>query len=133
MPTPFPHHALYAADATTKMVQLPQAVFNHILDKQMSKHVRPPTKKHLGTQMRKVKPFITTPHAPTSMHHPANTCTSVLPPVGSGHSLQSPALRELARSSLGHPWTQCALFIGSCTTALTVFAHTCLPCLADRY
>ena len=42
------------------MVQLPQAVFNHILDKQMSKHVRPPTKKHLGTQMRKVKPFITT-------------------------------------------------------------------------
>lgn len=35
-------------------------MFQHILDKQIAKHVRPPTKKHRGKRLRQSKPVITT-------------------------------------------------------------------------
>ena len=47
------------ASRTGLKVQIPQALFENMIDKALSKHVRPPTKKHLGTQMRKGKPVWT--------------------------------------------------------------------------
>ncbi|KAL1514466.1 hypothetical protein AB1Y20_003565 [Prymnesium parvum] len=41
-------------------VSLPLAIFQHQLDKQMIKHVRPPTKRDAGRNLRKTKPIPTT-------------------------------------------------------------------------
>lgn len=41
-------------------VKIPRAVFNHMLDKSLAKHVRPPTKKHRGKKLRQSKPILTT-------------------------------------------------------------------------
>lgn len=38
---------------------MPKALFTHMLEKQLAKHVRPPTKKHRGTKMRQSKPVLT--------------------------------------------------------------------------
>ena len=37
------------------------AVFRNTLYKMKAKQLRPPTKKHLGKNLRQVKPFMTTP------------------------------------------------------------------------
>mmetsp|Transcript_18478 Transcript_18478/g.46278 ORF Transcript_18478/g.46278 Transcript_18478/m.46278 type:complete len:117 (+) Transcript_18478:27-377(+) len=42
------------------MVQLPQSVFEHMLNKNIIKHVRPPTKRHRGKRLRQSKPILTT-------------------------------------------------------------------------
>lgn len=41
-------------------VTLPRAVFAHMLNKSLGKHVRPPTKKHRGKKLRESKPIMTT-------------------------------------------------------------------------
>ena len=42
------------------MAQVPVTVFSHQLNKQLVKHVRPPTKKSLGKHVRRLKPIVTT-------------------------------------------------------------------------
>lgn len=41
------------------MVQIPKAVFEHMLDRMIAKHVRPPTKRHRGKKLRESKPVVT--------------------------------------------------------------------------
>ncbi|KAL1519437.1 hypothetical protein AB1Y20_022959 [Prymnesium parvum] len=51
-----------STDDTTNeaVVMFPKAVFEHQLDKALRKHVRPPTKKHLGRRPRISTPIMTT-------------------------------------------------------------------------
>ena len=42
------------------MAQLPVQLFRHQLDMQLVKHIRPPTKKDCGKNVRKLKPIVTT-------------------------------------------------------------------------
>lgn len=42
------------------IVTFPKAVLVHMLNKQITKHVRPPTKKHRGKRLREAKPLLTT-------------------------------------------------------------------------
>ncbi|KAL1500147.1 hypothetical protein AB1Y20_012817 [Prymnesium parvum] len=46
--------------ATVRMVQLPHALFEHTLNKELTKKLTPPSKKHLGSRLRASKSFPTT-------------------------------------------------------------------------
>lgn len=41
------------------MIEVPKALFTHLLEKQLTKHVRPPTKRHRGKKLRQSKPVLT--------------------------------------------------------------------------
>lgn len=43
-----------------EMVEVPKALFTHLLERQLAKHVRPPTRKHRGKKVRQSKPVFTT-------------------------------------------------------------------------
>ena len=38
---------------------IPQDVFRHVLERQLVKHIRPPTRRDLGTKLTSIKPFST--------------------------------------------------------------------------
>ena len=47
------------AESPTEMVEMPVEVFSHRLETQLVKHVRPPTRRDLGTKVTKLKPVFT--------------------------------------------------------------------------
>lgn len=54
-----PLHSVSEMDSEVT-VALPRAVFTHMLNKALAKHVRPPTKRHRGKKLRQSKPIMTT-------------------------------------------------------------------------
>lgn len=47
------------AGQCVETVEFPKALFTHMLNKMISKHVRPPTKRHRGSKLRESKPVVT--------------------------------------------------------------------------